>query len=46
MTGKSLFFALLLLSSAAHAQQVITPNTGAPLSPEKAKIHTALVDSA
>lgn len=43
MTGKSLFFALLLLSSAAHAQQVITPKTGAPLSPEKTKIHTALV---
>jgi hypothetical protein len=43
VTGKSLFFALLLLSPAAHAQQVITPTTRAPLSPEKAKIHTALV---
>jgi hypothetical protein len=46
VTSKSLFLALvvlLLLSSAAHAQQVVTPNTRAPLSPEKAKIHTALV---
>ena len=43
MTGKSLFFALLLLAPAAHAQQVITPNTRAPLTPEKAKIHAALV---
>jgi hypothetical protein len=43
VTGKSLFFALLLLCPAAHAQQVVTPNTRAPLSPEKAKIHTALV---
>ena len=42
MTGKSLLFVLLLLPSAAHAQ-VITPTTRAPLSPEKAKIHTALV---
>jgi hypothetical protein len=43
VTGKSLFFALLLLCPAAHAQQVVTPNTRAPLSPEKAKIHVALV---
>lgn len=43
MTGKSLFFALLLLAPAAHAQQVITPNSRAPLTPEKAKIHDALV---
>ena len=43
MTGKSLIFALLLLSPAAQAQQVITPNTRAPLSPEKEKIHGTLV---
>jgi hypothetical protein len=43
VTGKSLIFALLLLSPAAQAQQVITPNTRAPLSPEKEKIHGALV---
>ncbi len=43
MTGKSLFFALLLLAPAAHAQQVVNPSSRAPLSPEKAKIHTALV---
>jgi len=43
VTVKSLIFALLLLSPAAQAQQVITPNTRAPLSPEKEKIHNALV---
>ncbi len=43
MTGKSLLFALLLLAPAAQAQQVVTPNTRAPLSPEKEKIHSALV---
>jgi hypothetical protein len=43
VTGKSLLFALLLLAPAAHAQQVITPNSRPPLSPEKAKIQDALV---
>jgi len=43
VTRKSLFFLLLLLAPAAQAQQLITPTTRAPLTPEKAKIHAALV---
>lgn len=43
MTRKSLLFLLLALAPAAQAQQVITPNTRAPLTPEKAKIHASLV---
>jgi hypothetical protein len=43
VTRKFLFVLLVLLAPAAQAQQLITPNTRAPLSPEKAKIHDALV---
>jgi hypothetical protein len=43
VTRKSFFFLLLLLAPSAQAQQLVTPTTRAPLTPEKAKIHASLV---